>query len=716
MRRGKNYLREIQKFTTSQYWNSGVRITSGVMVPMLIMANQGWLSMGMPFLWGALFVSLTDTPGPIQHRRNGMLAGIALNTLTVLITGVLRNYQTFLLIEVVVFCFFFSLLAIYGTRAGAVGTLALVVMLLNMSPLRQHQNFLTDALLTAGGGLWYFIFSISLYRLQPYRLVEQALGENVLQIADYIRARAAFYKVGADIDASFNRVMQEQVIVLKNQNQMRELIFKTRQFVSDPSPKSRSIMMVFLESMDLFEETMYVYQDYKLLHQHTRHTDLLPKFHRVILRLASTLEHVGLMIQTGVKVNRKPDFTEDLRDLTRTVQEHRQNISGTSVNQSLDALEQIIENIRSIGNRISKLVMYTEMKMDVNPTLPDHEAEYLSKTHKPSRSTPWRVSLLIENLTLRSNNFRYALRITAAMLIGYGVSAFFAVSHTYWVLLTIITILKPVYNVTRKRNIQRLAGTLSGVLAASAILFVTTNSTVLLALLVISMVMAYSFLRINYLGFVIFLTIYIIITFHFLNPVEFKNLIGERLIDTFIGSVIAALAARFIFPVWEHENIKTGMQRMLEANRTYFLAAWNNLRHFAKIENEYNEARNEAIVALTNLSDNFQQMLAEPGQAKQSSHIHQFVIASHTLTSRISALGHEDTNNATETDLQVWADKVAQTLRDSEANLLADGVAKNPPSIQPSRETLPAVNSLSIIHSLAHDIRNITRKIASNSD
>ena len=76
MQLGKDYLKEIQKFTTSHYWNSGVRITTGVMVPMLIMINKGWLSEGIPFLWGALFVSLTDTPGPIHHRRNGMLAGI----------------------------------------------------------------------------------------------------------------------------------------------------------------------------------------------------------------------------------------------------------------------------------------------------------------------------------------------------------------------------------------------------------------------------------------------------------------------------------------------------------------------------------------------------------------------------------------------------------------------------------------------------------------
>src|SRR3712207_3902725 len=102
---GKDYLKEIQKFTTSQYWNSGVRITTGVMVPMLIMVNNGCLTNGIPFLWGALFVSLTDTPGPIHHRRNGMLASIVLNALTVLITGFLYENQVLLLIQVLVFTF-----------------------------------------------------------------------------------------------------------------------------------------------------------------------------------------------------------------------------------------------------------------------------------------------------------------------------------------------------------------------------------------------------------------------------------------------------------------------------------------------------------------------------------------------------------------------------------------------------------------------------------
>src|SRR5688572_1746303 len=296
MRSGKDYLKEIQKFTTSQYWNSGVRITTGVMAPMLIMVNKGVLSEGIPFLWGALFVSLTDTPGPIHHRRNGMLAGIVLNALTVLITGFLYQNQTLLLIQVLVFSFFFSLFSIYGARAGAVGTLALVIMLLNMSPFREHQNFVTNALLTAGGGVWYATFSMLLFRLQPYRLVEQALGEHIIQIAEYIRARAAFYKQESNIQSVFHHVMQEQVDVLKSQNQLRDLIFKTRQFVGDASPKSRSIMMVYLESIDLFEETMYTFQDYKLIQQHTRHTDILPTFHKLIVELSVELERIGVAV------------------------------------------------------------------------------------------------------------------------------------------------------------------------------------------------------------------------------------------------------------------------------------------------------------------------------------------------------------------------------------------------------------------------------------
>ena len=706
MRSGKDYLKEIQKFTTSQYWNSGVRITTGVLVPMLIMIQKGWLSEGIPFLWGALFVSLTDTPGPIHHRRNGMLAAIALYTITVIVTGLLYAHPVGLLIEVLFCSFLFSMLGIYGARAGAVGTLALVVMLLNMSPFREHSNFVLDAMLTAAGGIWYGLFSLTLFRLQPYRLVEQALGESLFQIAEYIRARGEFYNTRNDFDTTFNRVMQEQVDVLKTQNQLRELIFKTRQFVIDPSPKSRSIMMVFLESLDLFEETMHTYQDYKLLQQHTRHTGLLPKFYVVILKIEHELERIGLSVQSGIPVKRLPDFTEELNDLRRALKEQKQNSFGYAVAQSLQALESTIENIRSIIDRLCRIALYTQMKIDINPTLTEN-SEQLVASAAPSK--PLHASLLIENLTLHSNHFRYAIRLTLAIVIGSGVSMIFEVSHTYWVLLTIVTILKPVYNVTRRRNIQRVAGTLGGVVLASIILFFISNSVALLLLLFGCMLMAYSFLRINYLGFVIFLTTYIIITFHFLNPHEFRNLIGERLIDTFIGSVIAALAARFFFPVWEHENIKKDMLEVIDTNRQYLRASYQQFMNGTPDNNGYNTARSAAVVALTNLSDHFQQMLAEPGQGKQNSHVHQFVIASHALTSRISALSPNDLKNMPADMLHTGMEKIDQALTASIENLSVETETNKSVG---DASLFHSTAAVSILYSLSRDLQNITLKMA----
>ncbi|HEY3402471.1 MAG TPA: FUSC family membrane protein, partial [Ohtaekwangia sp.] len=654
----------------------------------------------IPFLFGALFVSLTDTPGPIHHRRNGMLVAITLNTLVVWTTSLLYPYPFLVIAEVAVLGFLFSMLGIYGSRAGAVGTLALVIMLINMSPIRHEHSGFMSALLTAGGGAWYAGLSLVLYRLQPYRLVEQALGENLILIAGYIRARASFYKEDADVEAVFTRVMKEQVEVLKTQSQIRELLFKTRQLVGDASPKSRSMMMIFLESLDLFEETMYSYQDYKLLHANIE-SRLLNNFYRVIIQVVAEFEHIGLAVQAGTVIKKMPSFTAMLDELETDVEEQLKSSTPTELQvQSLKALRKTVRNLRSITGRLNRIVLYTRLEAFDPDRFPDQDIE------KPTETTPITVSLLKENLTIRSNTFRFAIRITAALLVGYGVSALFALSHAYWVMLTVLTILKPVYHLARKRNIQRVAGTLIGVVVAGGILFLITSNTVLVIIMILCMLMAYSLLRINYFGFVTFLTLYVVITFHFLNPVEFKKLIGERLIDTLIGSVIAAIAARFIFPVWQHNQIQSAMKKTLMTNTTYFLAAWNALRDPNRTR-QYNAARNEAIVALTNLTDNFQQMLVEPVSSRQSSQVHQFVIASHSLISRISSLTAKDLADGETAKL--WVDTIVDTLQQAVANLdMGENEKVTSLAINTDHlPVLPELHPLSIVLGLARDIHTI---------
>jgi uncharacterized membrane protein YccC len=635
MLNSRDYIREIQKFTTSQYWATGVRITAGVMLPTLVMAHFEWLSIGMPFLLGALFVSITDSPGPIHHRRNGLLTAVALNTFTVLVTTIIREHQILLLTTVVVFSFFYSLIGVFGNRAGAIGVLALVIMLLNLTPRHGETNLLRDSLLVFSGGMWYTGFSLLLYSIRPYRLAEQAVGENIIAVANYLRARASLYKEGTDIDSSFNKVMNEQSAVLKIQDQAREILFKTRQFIGDASPKSRSLMMIFIESIDLLEQTMAAYQDYELLHRSLKGTGLLNKFYGVILQMSAELEHIGLLVQSGEAIRKDMTFTSSLGELVDAIHAARANTSDEFIVDSITALEKGLHNLQRIAALMQRLVQYTRLEIEVKSYSSVVEVNTIAMTQ------PIRWQEIRENLTLKSNTFRHALRLTIAMLAGYTLSYYFNLSHAYWVLLTIVTILKPVYATSRKRNMQRVGGTLIGALLAIGIIYFITSTAALFVIMIFCMIMGYSLLRVNYFGFVLFLTLYIIITFHFLNPEEFRVLIKDRLVDTVTGSIIAFIAARFVLPVWGSEEIEGYMLKMLNTSEAYFNTSWKSLSNHNVDSKEYKLARKDAVVALTNLSENFQRILAEPKQAPQSVQLHQFVITSHLLMGHIAAFSNE---------------------------------------------------------------------------
>jgi uncharacterized membrane protein YccC len=552
------------------------------------------------------------------------------------------------------------------------------------------------------------LFSLLLYRIRPYRPVEQGLGEHLIAIADYVRARAAFYKEGADLAGCFNRVMREQSVVQNIQDQTQALLFKTRKFLGDASPKSRSLMMIYLDSVDLFEQTMYSYQDYELLHKTLDHTGLPNRFYGMILELAASLEHIGITIQTGSAVKRNIDLTGRIDDLQRSIEQ--QFISPSPQHtQSLEALEKILNNIQEIANRINKLVLYTRMEGPLDTTI-----GMAQKVARLAVTQPLNFKILRQNLTFKSDIFRHAFRLTIAMIVAYVVSLFLSLGHSYWVLLTIVTIMKPAYALTRKRNIERVVGTLIGVIVVSLILFIISNTAVLMAIMVISMLIGYSLLRIQYFGFVVFLTIFVIISFYFLNPHGFQPLIQERLIDTFIGSIIAFFASRFIFPVWGHDEIKVSMEKMLEANRQYFIQAWNALKNNVNETPAYLHARQDAIVSLTNLSDNFQRILSEPQQSEEATPIHQFVIANHMLTGHIAALSAEQLagGEGYTTEVERMATAIAMELQSAEDHLRHKQARTD---IKPQDENIlskQSLTQLSMIFALAHDIRKISAKFA----
>ena len=82
-----DYIKEYKSFINSHHLSDAVRITAGIVLPAIICNYFNLLAVGVVVSLGAMSVSIIDTPGPIHHRRNGMIACIIINTTMAVITG-----------------------------------------------------------------------------------------------------------------------------------------------------------------------------------------------------------------------------------------------------------------------------------------------------------------------------------------------------------------------------------------------------------------------------------------------------------------------------------------------------------------------------------------------------------------------------------------------------------------------------------------------------
>jgi len=629
-----DYIKEYKSFINSHYLSDGFRITAGIVLPALIFNHFNLLSAGVVVSLGAMSVSITDTPGPIHHRKNGMLAGIIINTIVAVLTGFAAPHQFILGLLIMIACFTFSMIGVYGTRVNSIGVSALLVMVLNID--RHHQGW--DVLLNAGyifaGGLWYMILSLLLYSFRPYKLAQQALGDCIIATANYMRVRASFYEKEVNYENTYQLMLEEQVAVHEKQNLVRELLFKSRNVIKESTNTGRTLVMIFTDIVDLFEITMSSYQDYKALHEAFKDDDILEQYRQLILELSNELDEIGIAIQSGKSSEETGILASHISKTKTYFNAFRDNKRTAENVDDFISMRHILNSIEDIANRIHTLHLYSTYDKEVTKEMsrPVDYDQFI--THQP-----FELELLLDNLTLKSNNFRHALRISIATLLGYIVSIFLPLGHSYWILLTIIVILKPAYSLTKKRNYERLTGTVLGAVIGMLILYFIKDNQALFVIMLVLMIGTYSLLRTNYMISVIFMTPYILVLFHLLSNASFQTIITDRITDTAIGSVIAFFANLILLPAWEQEQISNYMLQSVTSNKNYFRDVAMAFAGTPVTNTTYKISRKNAFVALANLSDAFSRMLAEPkSKQKNSKQLHQFVVLNHMLTSHIATL------------------------------------------------------------------------------
>jgi len=631
-----DYLKQYKSFINSYYLSEGVRITIGVTLPAIIFNHFNNLSVGILVSLGALCASMPDNAGPPLHRRNAMMVCNVVVFLAALITGIASSNALVLGIIISIFCFAFAMMGVYGSRATSIGLAGLLVMVLNIDKPSHGWEFLLKPLYILAGGIWYMVLSLSLNSFRPYKLAQQALGECIQTTADYLRLKASFYEKKDDFSDNYSQLLDKQIEVHQKQDLVRELLFKSRDIVRESTPTGRILVMAFLDIVDLFEKIMTSHQDYTALHASFDSTELLQKYRQTILAMANELDELGIAFKSTRAYEQNDELPLQVMQLRNYFIEFRDKHRNAENLEGFISMRHILDSIEDIAYRIYTLEGYTTYNKKISKQgieKIDYEKFISHQDIQPG--------LLKENLSLSSNIFRHSLRLSIATLTGFIVSRFFSFGHSYWILLTIIVIIKPAYSLTKRRNYERLLGTIAGALIGIVALYLIKDKTILFAIMIFFMIGSYSFMRTHYLVFVMLMTPYILLLFHLLNPGNFQMVITDRIIDTLIGSLIAFVANIVLLPAWEHEQITEYLEKMIGDILHYFEDATAPFLNKTVSTTLYKLSRKNAFVSLANLTDAFNRMLSEPkSKQKNIREMHQFVVSSHLLTSHIATLSY----------------------------------------------------------------------------
>jgi Fusaric acid resistance protein-like len=143
-----------------------------------------------------------------------------------------------------------------------------------------------------------------------------------------------------------------------------------------------------------------------------------------------------------------------------------------------------------------------------------------------------------------------AAGITAAA--GLALALGVGLARDYWIMLTVIVILRASVRETGEIGFERMVGTVLGAALSIGITLGVPDPPVQGAILVFLAFWTFALLRANYTGFAVAITAFIIVLLNLVYAGGIR-LAETRVLDTFIGGILALTAATVLWLLWERK-------------------------------------------------------------------------------------------------------------------------------------------------------------------
>ena len=662
-------LSKIKEFTIGTNLYNALKVVLSAVIPAFLFSYLGNLEIGLTISIGALFTFPSDTPSNLKHKINGLLVTVFILAGVNLLINATYPYPILFYPVFAILVFILSMLAVYGQRATMVAFSALMILSISLAHTHKGLEMLQHSGLLLCGGLFYLLISIIFYYINPHRYTELQIVECIKLTSKYLKLRGDLWELNSDRKEITRKQLILQVELNNIHENIREILVRNRTDYGS-SHQNRKMLLAFMSLVEIMELAVSTSFDHNKLHQKfDAHPKVLMTYQSLAYNLAKNLKSLSKKIKKRKQYIQKNNLIENLFSFEFAIADYEKTLGEAEASEGVHMLSNMLHYAEKQVEKIKTLERaYTStIKLkDLNGR--DKDLEKLTISHY------YPLNTLVENFSFSSLEFRHSLRITTTLLIGLIIGKVLPFENVYWILLTIVVIMRPGYGLTKERTLNRFLGTLIGGVLGFAVLALEPSSTILAALTILFLILGLTFNPSNYKIGTTFITLHVIFIFAILNPSD-GNIILYRVLDTFVGAILAILANHFLWPYWESLNTNENIKNSIEANRNYLKQISILYNNKEGINAKYRLARNQAFIEIGNLMASFQRMLQEP-KSKQDKlqQVYKFTVVNNALLSSAASLGtytqSHKTTKASES-FNIIFNKIIKNL-DSAISILKD--------------------------------------------
>lgn len=627
-------LYKIRKYADNTNFANAVKATFSCVFPLLVLAQLGHFQEGFVIALGALLAYPSDVPGSLNHKIKGILIAIFLITGTNLFLGLVQKYTFIVYPALLLLVFFFSMLSVYGHRANMISFVALISATLVFSHSYTGVELLKHCGYILIGGLFYLFVSLLFYFLRPHRYIDLQLADCLRLTSKYLKLRGDLWNVDANRAKITEKQLELQVEINAIHENIREYLIRNA-IHSNNSNQNRRKLIVFTNLVEILEIALSFAFNHNHLHQKFEsHPEVLKTYQNLAYTIASTLKKMSQSLEADTEYVADKKLFTALEHLENVIQSYQEELGNPAAAEGV----LMLKNMQHYAQKQIEKVKVIEQALTGSMT-----PESLKRKNKEIEKflTPqnYRLGTLLENLSFSSTTFRHSLRLSITILIGFILGKLLPFQNGYWILLTIVVIMRPGYGLTKQRSFERIYGTLLGGAIAFGVLYFTQNHYILGTLSVVAMILGYAYSQTNYKVGATFVTIYVIFIYGMLTP-NVLEVIQYRVIDTVLGAGLAFLANYFLWPSWEFLNLNKHLEKSIAANRDYIKEITVYYNEKGEVTTAYKLARKQAFIEIGNLMASFQRMKQEPkSKQKNMAEVYKLVVLNHTLLSSAASLG-----------------------------------------------------------------------------